>query len=129
MIEALSEGTATVTVYASLDSKKITLGPSDYGTRTVEVSVTVTDPALSDAQRAALQKLKTIEQYRTYPRERAVIRGQIAPDAPRFTMDAVNKLIEESASFSELYDKIKAAQKYPDLYDDIEVTSAVTAAG
>ena len=124
LIEALSEGTATVTVYASLDSKKITLGPSDYGTRTVEVKVTVTDPALSDSQRAALQKLKTIEQYRTYLRERAVIRGQIAPDAPRFTMDEVNKLIEESASFSELYDKIRAAQKYPDVYEDIEQTYA-----
>ena len=124
MIEALSEGTATVSVIASLDSKKITLRPSDYGTRTVEVKVTVTDPALSDTQRAALQKLKTIEQYRTYPRERAVIRGQIAPDAPRFTMDEVNKLIEESASFSELYDKIRAAQKYPDVYEDIEQTYA-----
>ena len=125
MIEALSEGTATVSVIASLDSKKITLGPSDYGTRTVKVSVTVTDPSLTESQRAALQKLKTIEQYRTYPRERAVIRGQIAPDAPRFTVDEVNKLIEESASFSELYDKIRAAQKYPDVYEDIEQTYAV----
>ncbi len=124
VLEALSEGTATVKVVASLDSKKITLSPSDYGSRTVTVKVTVTDPALSESQRAALQKLNTIEQYRTYLRERAVIRGEIAPDAPRFTMDEVNKLIEESASFSELYDKIKAAQKYPDIYEDIEQTYA-----
>ncbi|MBP0971498.1 MAG: Ig-like domain-containing protein, partial [Oscillospiraceae bacterium] len=123
MIEALSEGTATVSVIATLDSKKITLGPSDYGTRTVKVSVTVTDPSLTESQRAALEKLATIEQYCKYLRERAVIRGEIAPDAPRLTLDEVNQIIDASDSFTEVYEKIKAAQKYPDYYDDIEQTA------
>ena len=132
LVLAQGDGTAVIEISASLNSKKIQWDWVDSGVRHIEVTVTVTDPALNNAQRAALRKLESIEWAselagcgRKYPRERAVIRGEIAPDALRLTLDEVNQIIDASASFDEVSEKIKAAQKYPDYYDRIEQTSVL----
>ncbi|MBP0966553.1 MAG: dockerin type I repeat-containing protein [Oscillospiraceae bacterium] len=132
LVQAQGGGTAVIEISASLNSKKIQWDWVDSGVRHIKVAVTVIDPALNNAQRAALRKLESIEWAselpdcgRKYPRERAVIRGEIAPDAPRLTLDEVNQIIDASASFNEVSEKIKAAQKYPDYYDRIEQTSVL----
>ena len=132
LVQAQGDGTAVIKISASLNSKKIQWDGHDSGVRHIEVAVTVTDPALNESQRVALKKLASIEwpahilDYgRKYPRERAVIRGEIAPDDPRLTLDEVNQIIDSSASFNEVYEKIKAAQKYPDYYAKIEQTGVL----
>ena len=71
----ISAGTAAIQVSAKLDKNKVTLAPDDYGYRSVTVKVTVTEPVLSETQKAALKKLEEAEQYGRYIylRERAVI--------------------------------------------------------
>lgn len=132
LVLAQGDGTAVIEISASLNSKKIQWDWVDSGVRHIKVAVTVIDPALNNAQRAALRKLESIEWAsdlpdcgRKYPRERAVILGEIAPDAPRLTLDEVNQIIDASASFDEVSEKIKASQKYPDYYDRIEQTSVL----
>ena len=125
VIEALSEGTAVIRIRAALNKENPDIPPEEYGWRSLQVSVTVTDPDLNDAQRDALNRLKGIEQYRKYYRERAVIRGELAPDEPRLTPDDVNRYIDEADSFQALYGILNAVQKYPDVYESVESTSVV----
>jgi len=58
-----------------------------------------------------------------FKRERAIILGELSPDAKRITLDEVNKFIQESSSFTEIYKKISSVQKYPDFIGGSGVTN------
>lgn len=115
----ISAGTATIQVSAKLDKNKVTLAPDDYGYRSVTVKVTVTEPVLSETQKAALKKLAEAEQYGRYIylRERAVITGVLAADAPRLTLDELNRIVDPSQPYEKVWKELMDAQVYPDTYD------------
>lgn len=115
----ISAGTATIQVSAKLDKNKVTLPPDDYGYRSVKVKVTVAEPALSETQKAALKKLEEAEQYGRYIylRERAVITGVLAADAPRLTLDELNRIVDPSQPYEKVWKALMDAQVYPDCYD------------
>ncbi len=115
----ISAGTAAIQVSAKLDKNKVTLAPDDYGYRSVTVKVTVTEPVLSETQKAALKKLEEAEQYGRYIylRERAVITGVLAADAPRLTLDELNRIVDPSQPYEKVWKELMDAQVYPDCYD------------
>ncbi|MBP0967319.1 MAG: hypothetical protein J5722_06780 [Oscillospiraceae bacterium] len=122
-----SAGTATIQVSARLDKNKVKLSPEDNGERSVMVKVTVTEPALSESQKAALKKLEEAEQngWGIYLRERAIITGVLAADAPRLTLDEANRIVDPSQPCEKVWKTLMDAQIYPDYYDTGDPTSLV----
>ncbi len=122
-----SAGTATIQVSARLDKNKVKLSPEDNGERSVMVKVTVTEPALSESQKAALKKLEEAEQngWGIYLRERAIITGVLAADAPRLTLDEANRIVDPSQPCEKVWKALMDAQIYPDYYDTGDPTSLV----
>ena len=49
-----------------------------------------------------------------FQRERAVILGELSPDAPRLTLDEAVEIIESSSSFAEICRKLHEAQPLVD---------------
>lgn len=116
-ISANTAGTATVSVKAKLDPEKVKLAPDDDGSRKITVTVKVNDQTdLTDAQKAALEQLSVKENCAAckFPNAKAVIKGALATDAPRLTLEQVSQFIEESDSTAELMQKITDAAPYPD---------------
>ena len=122
-----SAGTAAIQVSARLDKNKVILSPEDNGERSVTVKVTVTEPTLSESQKAALKRLEEAEQNGRgfYLRERAVITGAISADAPRLTLDEVNRIVDPSQPCEKVWKALMDAQIYPDYYDTGDPTSLV----
>ena len=125
-IFAKKSGTAPLYIRAKLNPEKIDLAPDDDGIRTVTATVTVADdPDLTDAQQAALKRIASKEDGLScqFSRAKAEIKGLLAADAPRLTLDAVNQMIAGSDSFEEIFRKISDAQPYPDLINNEEFTA------
>lgn len=123
-VSACSEGTAHIKVSAKLNADNVELMPDESPVRSVTATVTVVDDTLTAEQKTALQELEQKENWLIgeFRRERAVIRGELAPDAPRLTHDEVNAFIEASDSFEALMQKLKDAQAYPDYFGGSGVT-------
>ena len=60
-----------------------------------------------------------------FPRKKAVIKGFLDDDAPRLTLNAVNQMIDESDSFTELYCKLTDSQPFPDFQNGSGFTSVI----
>ena len=117
-VSARSEGIAHIKVSAKLNPDKVELLPNESPVRSVTATITVVDNTLTDEQKAALKELEQKENWLIgeFRRERAVIRGELAPDAARLTLEEVNAFIEASDSFEALMQKLKDAQAYPDYF-------------
>ncbi|MBR6718513.1 MAG: dockerin type I repeat-containing protein [Oscillospiraceae bacterium] len=125
-IFAKKSGTAPLYIRAKLNPEKIDLAPDDDGIRTVTAAVTVADdPDLTDAQQSALKRIASKEDGLScqFSRAKAEIKGLLAADAPRLTLDAVNQMIAGSDSFEALFRKITDAQPFPDLINNEEFTA------
>ena len=123
-VTARSEGTAHIKVSAKLNSDKVELMPNESPVRSVTATIIVVDNTLTDEQKAALKELEQKENWLIgeFRRERAVIRGELAPDAARLTLEEVNTFIEDSDSFESVMKKLEDAQTYPDYYGGSGVT-------
>ena len=117
-VSARSEGTAHIKVSAKLNSDKVVLMPNESPVRSVTATITVIDNTLTDEQKAALKELEQKENwlFGEFRHERAVIRGELAPDAERLTLEEVNAFIEDSDSFESVMKKLEEAQTYPDYF-------------
>ena len=115
-VKAVSEGTAHIQVSIKLTDEKAEILAVDTPVRSVTATITVIDNTLTDEQKAALKILEQKENslFTEFKRERAVIRGELAPDAPRLTRDEVNRIIESSDSMSDVFRNISEVQEYPD---------------
>lgn len=73
---------------------------------------------LTSEQQAALDKLDEKEKalFGEFQRERAIIRGDLAPDSDRLTLDEVNEIIRTSDSYDENCKKLREVQPYADYY-------------
>lgn len=108
-IVAQHTGETTVYIRAKVNPEKVSLAPDDDGIRKTTVKITVTDAdddALTDTQEAELDAVQRKEDGCRFPRKKAVIKGFLDDDAPRLTLNAVNQMIDESDSFTELYCKL-----------------------
>ena len=123
-VSARSEGTAHIKVSAKVNPDKVELMPNESPVRSVTATITVVDNTLTPEQKAALKKLEQKENWLIgeFRRERAVIRGELAPDAARLTLDEVNAFIETSDSFESVMKKLQEAQTYPDYFGGSGVT-------
>jgi hypothetical protein len=123
-VSARSEGTAHIKVSAKLNPDKVELMPNESPVRSVTATITVVDNTLTAEQKAALKELEQKENWLIgeFRRERAVIRGELAPDAARLTLDEVNAFIETSDSFESVMKKLQEAQTYPDYFGGSGVT-------
>ncbi|MDE6019875.1 MAG: hypothetical protein K2H01_02600 [Ruminococcus sp.] len=101
-----SEGTATTQTTATI--------PSEMTTTTVT----------TDDRQTALEKLaeKEHSMIGELQRERAVILGELSPDAKRITLDEVIEIIESSSTYDEICKKLHEAQPYADYYGGSGVT-------
>ena len=81
-------------------------------TTTTAITVTISE------QQAALDKLAEKENvlFGEFQRERAIIRGDLAPDSDRLTLDEVNEIIRTSDSYDEICEKLREVQPYADYY-------------
>ena len=118
LVTAKAEGTAVIRITAKLNPDAVSLSPQDTPVRTVTATVTVIDNTLTAAQKAALKQLEQKENrlIGEFRRERAVIRGDLPEDAPRFTPDEVSGIIVASGSFDAALQNLAAAQAYPDYF-------------
>lgn len=84
-------------------------------TATVPLETTTTTMAKDDTQ-IALEKLTQKENrlFGEFQRERAVLLGELSPDAPRLTLDEAVEIIESSDSFAEICKKLHEAQPLVD---------------
>lgn len=123
-VSARSEGTAHIKVSAKLNPDKVELMPNESPVRSVTATITVVDNTLTAEQKAALKELEQKENWLIgeFRRERSVIRGELAPDAARLTLDEVNTFIETSDSFESVMKKLQEAQTYPDYFGGSGVT-------
>ena len=124
VITAQADGTAIIRITAKLNPEKVSLSQQVDLVRTITAAVTVIDSTLTAEQKAALEQLEKKENRMIgeFRRERAVIKGILAPDAPRMTLDEINQIIEDSVSFDEIMQKIAAAQAFPDYFGGSGVT-------
>lgn len=118
LVTAQAEGTAVIRITAKLNPGTVSLSPQDTPVRTVTVTVTVIDNTLTAAQKAALKQLAQKENrlIGEFQRERAVIKGILPENAPRFTQEAVSEIIERSDTFDAAMQNLAAAQAYPDYF-------------
>lgn len=92
------------------------------GTATTQTAATVpqetatTTTAAPDDTQAALEKLTQKENrlFGEFQRERAVILGELSPDAPRLSLDKALEIIESSDSFAEICRKMHESQPLVD---------------
>lgn len=77
---------------------------------------TTTTTVTTDDTQVALEKLKQKENrlFGEFQRERAVLLGELPPDAQRLTLDEAVEIIESSSSFAEICRKLHEAQPLVD---------------
>ena len=80
---------------------------------TPEITTTTVTP---DDTQIALKKLTEKENrlFGEFQRERAVLLGDLSPDAPRLTLDEAAAIIDSSGSFTEICRKLHETQPLPD---------------
>ena len=107
---------ASYLIYNDLEvSATTTVATATTQTTTVP-SVTTTTTVTPDDTQIALEKLTQKENrlFGEFQRERAVLLGEISPDAPRLTLDEAVEIIESSGSFAEICRKLHEAQPLVD---------------
>lgn len=107
---------ASYLIYNDLEvSATTTVATATTQTTTVPSGTTTTTVTPDDTQ-IALEKLKQKENrlFGEFQRERAVLLGELPPDAPRLTLDEAVEIIESSSSFAEICRKLHEAQPLVD---------------
>lgn len=107
---------ASYLIYNDLEvSATTTVATATTQTTTVPSGTTTTTVTPDDTQ-IALEKLTQKENrlFGEFQRERAVLLGEISPDAPRLTLDEAVEIIESSGSFAEICKKLHEAQPLVD---------------
>lgn len=107
---------ASYLIYNDLEvSATTTVATATTQTTTVPSGTTTTTVTTDDTQ-VALEKLKQKENrlFGEFQRERAVLLGELPPDAPRLTLDEAVEIIESSSSFAEICRKLHEAQPLVD---------------
>lgn len=107
---------ASYLIYNDLEvSATTTVATATTQTTTVPSGTTTTTVTPDDTQ-IALEKLTQKENrlFGEFQRERAVLLGEISPDAPRLTLDEAVEIIESSGSFAEICRKLHEAQPLVD---------------
>ena len=99
-----TQGYAAYNVTASedLSSQTTTVTTGTYPIESTTTTTTTTT-AVSEKQ-AALDELAKKENrlFGEFQRERAVLNGQLAPDAERLTLDEANEIIDRCNSYDEI---------------------------
>jgi len=109
-------GAASYIIYNDLEASVTTTditGTTQTTTVPLETTTTTVTP---DETQMALDKLTQKENrlFGEFQRERAVLLGELSPDAPRLTLDEAVEIIESSGSFAEICRKLHEAQPLVD---------------
>ncbi|WP_297959887.1 hypothetical protein [uncultured Ruminococcus sp.] len=108
---------ASYLIYNDLEASATTpvVTATTQTTATVPSETTTTTVTPDDTQ-IALEKLTQKENrlFGEFQRERAVLLGELSPDAPRLTLDEAVEIIESSGSFAEICRKLHEAQPLVD---------------
>lgn len=109
---------ASYLIYNDLETSATTtdVTVTTQTTATVPLETTTTTTVAPDDTQTALEKLTEKENrlFGEFQRERAVILGELSPDAPRLTLDEVVEIIDSSSSFEDICGKLYEIQPLVD---------------
>lgn len=109
---------ASYLIYNDLETSATTtdVTVTTQTTATVPPETTTTTTVTTNDTQIALEKLTQKENrlFGEFQRERAVLLGELSPDAPRLTLDEVVEIIDSSSSFAEICRKLHEAQPLVD---------------
>lgn len=116
---------ASYMIYNNIETSTTTSeGAATTQTTATIPSETTTTTVTTDDQQTALEILAKKEHrlFGEFQRERAVILGELSPDAKRITLDEVIEIIESSSTYDEICKKLHEVQPYADYYGGSGVT-------
>lgn len=109
---------ASYLIYNDLETSATTtdVTSTTQTTATIPPETTTTTTTAPDDTQTALEKLTQKENrlFGEFQRERAVLLGELSPDAPRLTLDEAVEIIDSSSSFAEICSKLHEAQPLVD---------------
>ena len=108
----------TTTEEISIQTTTAATQPLETTTTTTAITTTISE------EQAALDELAKKENklFGEFQRKRAILRGKLAPDTERLTLDEANEIIDRCNSYDEIYKELADAQTYPDFIGGSGVT-------
>lgn len=125
IVTAREEGSTTLKISAKVNDEKIKLDENESIVKTLYVKVNVSpDKSLTAEQNELLSQLKEKGNrlIGEFQRKEKEIRGEVAENSPRVTMNDIESIISESGTYQEIVNKLQMIQKYPDFIGGSGVT-------